>query len=201
MILGQDFPGHNERLDEIYRVVESAWEGNLKRHKGKPVRYLLIAEAAPWTENGRPSYFYEALEGAWVNRILRTFFGKDRPGTDEEAWSKLADRGFLLIDTLPFALKYSTPIRKSDEYLRLLRVSKDHFYEKLNDPRLVFADDLRVALAFIWNGRRVIEAYNSEIEIPPDRKIPLNESLIAADGSGYTSSRLLGDMWELPKLA
>jgi hypothetical protein len=87
MILGQDFPGHNERLDEIYRVVESAWEGNLKRHKGKPVRYLLIAEAAPWTENSRPSYFYEALQGAWVSRILRTFFGEERPVSDEEAWT------------------------------------------------------------------------------------------------------------------
>jgi hypothetical protein len=201
MILGQDFPGHNERLDEIYRVVESAWEGNLKRYKGKPVRYLLIAEAAPWTENGRPNYFYEALKGAWVNRILHTFFSKDRLGTDEEAWSKLADMGFLLIDSLPFARTYTTPFRRGDEYLRLLHVSKDHFYEKLNNPGLILADDLKVALAFIWNGRRVIQAYDGEIELPHGRKIPLNESLIAADRSGYTSSLLLRDIWGLPKPA
>lgn len=199
MILGQNFSGQDERLDEIYRVVESAWERNLNRLKGKSIQYLLIAEAAPWTESGPPSYFYEALKGAWVSRILSTFFGEDRPGTDEEAWSELADRGFLLVDSLPFALRYTTRFRQGNKYLRLLRVSKDHLYAKLNNPELIWSEDLKLALAFKWNGRRVIEAYDGEIQLLSGRKFLLNKDLIVADESNYTSPLLLRKIWGLPE--
>lgn len=53
-----------DRLEEIFAVTEQAWERNLSRLVGVPVRYLLIAEAAPWTDAGKkPSYFYETLGG------------------------------------------------------------------------------------------------------------------------------------------
>src|SRR5688572_7555437 len=93
-LFGRDFiVDRAHRLEEIFAVTEQAWERNLSRLQSVPVRYLLIAEAASWTDAGK-IYFYETPNGAWVGRILRTFcidkFER------EDALAKLARRGFLL---------------------------------------------------------------------------------------------------------
>jgi hypothetical protein len=87
-----------DRLEEIFAVTEQAWERNLSRLEGVPIRYLLIAEAAPWTDAGnRPSYSHAILGGSWVGRVLQAFDVSERG----DALAKLAQRGFLLADTLP----------------------------------------------------------------------------------------------------
>jgi hypothetical protein len=188
-----------KRLEEIHEVVELAWERNIARIKDKPIRYLLVAEAAPWTPNGNhPRYFYESLNGAWVGRVLRAFFGQHRFDTDEESWSELANRGFLLVDTLPFALKYITRVRRGSNYLNLLKASKEYFIEKLNHPKITWDENVKAAFAFRWNGLRVMEAYGSEARLPNGHEMSFDESLIAADGSGYTSTSRLCDIWGLP---
>jgi hypothetical protein len=185
------------RLNQILECTELAWERNIKRFRHEPVRYLLIAEAAPWTTTGIPRYFYESLKGAWVSRILKTFFGELRPDTDEEAWMQLANKGFLLVDTLPFALQYRTPVRRGADYLKLLQVSQAHFFEKLNNKNLTWADDTKIALAFKWNGRRMIEALRLRDNLPNGCQ-KLDEALIAVDGSGYTNTQKLRELWVLP---
>jgi hypothetical protein len=193
------------RLDHIFQVTELAWERNVQRFDNKEVRYLLIAEAAPWTANGHPSYFYESLSGNWVVRVLKAFFKDYRPEPPETVaefteriLSGLADKGFLLVDVLPFALKYTTTIRKGNDYLELLKTCTPYFYEKLNDPRFNWAEDTRIALAFSWNGRRIIEAYAGHITLPSARNVPVDETSIATDGSNYTSPQMLREIWALP---
>ena len=184
------------RLDEIFDVTEDAWKRNLSRLDGKAIQYLLIAEAAPWTDPGNhPRYFYETLDGAWVMRILRAFCVDARER--EDALRELANRGFLLVDTLPFALPYTTQMRRRPKYLQLLRVSQDYFLHKICDERLQWSDDLRVALAFKWHGRRTIEACLGAINLSAGRQIPLNEQQIAADNSGYTSTPMLRERFAL----
>lgn len=194
-LLGSDgYRKQLPRLEEIFKFTELAWEHNIKRLQGKTIKYLLIAEAAPWTATGIPRYFYGSLKGPWVARILKTFFEK-RPNTDEEAWAMLANRGFLLVDTLPFALNY-TRIRNGPDYLKLLRESKDHFLKKLNHPNLCWAPDMKIAFAFKLNGSKVIDIYD-KITLPNRCEIKLNEEMISADRSGYTNTQLLCNIWEI----
>jgi hypothetical protein len=194
-LLDPDIHNQLDRLNEIYNHVEKSWERNIKRLNGKNVQYLLIAEAAPWTPNGMPiRYFYSSPDGAWSRRILKTFI--DPSGSDNKnALSKLADEGFLLLDTLPFALKYSTNIRQGDDYFTLLKASKKHFIEKLNQISL--DEKVKVAIAFKWNGKKVIEAYDGKIELKNGPEIKLSEDQIAIDGSNYTSTQRLREIFDL----
>ncbi len=202
-LLTPDIRNQLDRLDEIFQHVENSWKVYLERHRDKEIRYLLIAEAAPWTASGtQHRYFYTAPEGAWARRILKTFLGQHRYDTDTSL-SMLADNGFLLVDTLPFALKYSTRIRMGDDYFQLLKASKDHFINKLNNSGLTWHEDVKVALAFRCNGYRVIEAYGRKIELLDGAQkitLGLNESQIAADDSNYTSTRRLREIYGLPDL-
>jgi hypothetical protein len=189
--LDEDLP----RLEEIFKSTELAWKRNLTRFKGKPVKYLLIAEAAPWSTTETPVYFYNELNGSWVSRILKTFFGDHRPISNEDAWDQLAERGFLLIDNLPFALKYNTKIRKGPYYLHLMQASRAHFFKKINCSDIVWGDVTRIALAFKWNGQRMIDAYKDTY---PDDQPILTKKMIVADKSGYTNTHLLRELWSLP---
>ncbi len=49
------------RLDYIFRIAEGKWLENLRRLKGNRVKYLLLAEAPPWTEAGEVSYLSPTL--------------------------------------------------------------------------------------------------------------------------------------------
>ena len=188
---------HLPRLNDIFKVCESAWERNIARLENRRIRYLLIAEAAPWTDEGiHPRYFYETLDGAWGGRVIRAFF-EVRPGSIEQCLQALAQEGFLLVDTLPFAMRYSTTLRKTATYLRLLSATRQYFLSKLGDPRIPWSADTRVAIAFRWHGLRVIEAYREGIRLPSGQLIVFNENQIASDGSGYTNSDLLKKIWKI----
>lgn len=185
------------RLDQIFRVTESAWERNVARLNGKPIQYLLIGEAAPWTQIGnQPRYFYETPSGPWVKRILKVFL--KNPSSDAETTlSNLADRGFLLVDTIPFALQYTSRIRRGPTYLQLLLASRNYFLGKLQDPRLTWSTSLKVALAFRLNGIRTVDAYAGGIELRSGLRLLFDENQIAVDGSNYTSTNKLRDIWAL----
>jgi hypothetical protein len=71
--------GRIQLLDEIFTVAEKTWDQNLQRLSGRKVKYLLIAEAPPWTESGLVKYFYSTCDGAWVNRVWKAFFDIQKP--------------------------------------------------------------------------------------------------------------------------
>lgn len=51
------------RLNDIYRACEQAWEKNLNsRLRNTEIKYLLIGEAAPWTQNDKIRYFYTTFD-------------------------------------------------------------------------------------------------------------------------------------------
>jgi hypothetical protein len=185
------------RLEKIFSVTEAAWERNLRRLPGIKIRYLLIAEAAPWTESGCPQYFYNNPSGPWVGRILRAF-NLNRPAGNEATLLELARSGFLLIDTLPFAMPYRSKMRKKEDYCELLKASTKFFSTKLNDDRIKWSDDLRTALAFRLHGMATIRAYDGEIALPGDRRQALRKEQIAVDRSNYTSAERLQAIWRLP---
>jgi hypothetical protein len=162
--------------------------------KKKTIQYLLIAEAAPWTKPGRhPRYFYERLDG--FGCILSAF---DAPTHDAEAaLSFLADRGFLLVDTLPFAMPYSKKkARERPAYLPLIKASHDYFLGKLHDRRVQWSDHVRVALAFEVHGSKTIEAYSGGIDLPSGR-VPISEDDIAVNAAHYTCAQELRRVFQL----
>jgi len=160
------------------------------------VKYLLIAEAAPWTESGVVRYFYNTCDGSWVNRIWRTFFDSPKPADVGEALSNFANRGFLLIDSLPFAENFSGR-RTRDRYQKLVNSCSSFILEKINNDRIEWADDVRVGLAFKINGMAVIESLPEGIRFPTGQWVRLTGKLICADGSGYTSPTLLRSVFGL----
>ena len=190
----RDIGAYRSRLDEIFQVTEQAWDRNLSRLKNKTIQYLLIAEAAPWTEPGRhPRYFYERLDG--LGCILSAF---DAPTHDAEAaLSFLADRGFLLVDTLPFAMPYSEKkARGRPAYLPLIKASQDYFLGKLHDRSLQWSDHVRAALAFEVHGSKTIEAYSGGIDLPSGR-VPISKDDIAVNPAHYTCAHELRRVFRL----
>lgn len=179
-----------QRLDLIHSTAETMWNQNLSRLTGIKIKYLLIGEAPPWTESGPVRYFYNTCDGAWVNRIWKTFFDCRKPDNVEEALSNLADRGFLLIDSLPFAENFSGK-RTGEGYQKLVKSCSSILSEKINNDRIEWADNVRIGLAFKVNGRAVIESLPDGIRLPTAQLIEFSDKLICADGSGYTSPALL----------
>lgn len=178
------------RLDEILRVTEAKWEGNLQRLSGIKVKYLLIAEAPPWTGSGVVRYFYNTCNGPWVDRIWRTFFDFPKPTDPEKPLKRMAEIGFLLVDSLPFAENFSDR-RSRKIYRQLVKSCSPLLLERINDTRIEWADDVRAALAFKLNGLAVMESLPDGIRFPTGQSIRLTNELICADGSGYTSPTLL----------
>jgi hypothetical protein len=176
-----------KRLLEIFNNTEESWQKNLKRLTNKKVVNILIAEAAPWSESGIPRYFYNKIESSYHKKIWRAFFPYTSiPLDDEKAFKMLANKSFLLIDTIPFSMNYTG--KRDNAYLEIIYNSLEWWLEKLNSSELQFYPKVNIAFAFKVNGRAVIRATNGQLKLKNGQTIRLSENLIAADGSGYTNS-------------
>lgn len=188
--------GKLTRLNYIFEIAEGKWLENLQRLKGNRVKYLLLAEAPPWTEAGEVSYFYNTFSGQWVATVWHAFFPLERLTPDIDlGLSKLANQGFLLVDTLPFSMKYPSSKRKSPIYFNLIRECLPFLFGKIANPEIEWASEVRVALAFKLNGLAVIDALPNGLVLPNKQIIKLTANQIASDGSGYTNSEKLRNMW------
>ena len=183
------------RLNEIFIKCEKKWQENLDRLKGIEVKYLLIAEAAPWTAEGEVRYFYNTFDGNWVKRIWYAFYDTPFPDDMECGLNCLAKKQFLLIDSLPFSMKYSSYYRKKPLYSELVQSCSDYLIEKLNNKKLKWSKSVKLALAFKLNGKAIINAFPDGIDLPNGQTIKLCRSLIATDASNYTNSNMLKDIW------
>ena len=128
-----------ERLNSIFLETEAKWQENLNRLERTPVKYLLLAEAPPWTERGEVRYFYNTFKGNWVRSIWRAFSPTEELPSDVNfGLGKLADKGFLLIDTLPFAMKYPSTKRRSPLYQRLVAECIPFLTQKIRNHNIIY---------------------------------------------------------------
>lgn len=179
------------RLKEIFQSTESTWANNIERFKDKPVKYILIGEAPPWSETGIPRYFYNQIESKLHKSIWNTIFPLlSVPKDCKNSYDMLADEGFLLIDTLPYSMDYSGK-RQKTAYSDLLYNSVNWWTKKLENENLILAKNIKLAFAFRINGLKIIQSLNYKLELRNGQIITLNENIIAADGSGYTSPQKL----------
>ena len=184
------------RLNDIYNYTEVKWEENIQRYiaHGTEIQYLLVGEAAPASE-GEVSYFYNKCETSWCRRVTSTFFDNHCPPRRLETEGQLdglASYGFALIDILPFAVKYSSQERDSVYYMNMIRLcAKGYFLKHINDPRLKWGKDVKVAFAVPKTCTAAKHALGGGFTLPNNQKIEISPALIGTDGTNYPSGKVL----------
>jgi len=187
---------YSKRIHEIFKLTEKKWLENAKQVK--KINYLLIAESAPWSNfDDEINYFYSNLHGNWCQRILSTFDLNPESGVDHNLHS-LAEKGFLMIDTLPIAFTYSeSSLRNGVFYELLVNSFGDYWMEKLSNINSTWNNDLKVAFAFQVNGKAVMKMLNYKLLLTGKVNVKLSERMIASDGSGYTNPTKLRRIFNL----
>jgi len=193
----------SDRLNEIYFSCASAWNKNIERLRNKQVKYLLIAEAAPWSEGDSVQYFYKTFDKdirgrpiQWIRSLWKVFYPIPPPNDIEQCLLMLADMGFLLVDSIPFALNYKS-YRNRYEYKELVRSCSEFITTQLLCDIIDWSDKCMVALAFKLNGLAVIESFHNGIALPNGQNLAFSETKIAATGSGFPTRNSLSKVWEI----
>ena len=192
------------RLNSIYRDCESAWEKNLDRLKNIKIKYLLIGEAAPWTQEDGIRYFYKTFDSGkdkrgndkpvnWIRGVWNAFYDDSPPEDVDSSLNMLANKQFLLVDSLPFAMQYTAKIRNTESYAKLVSSCCEYLSSKINKIRL--SNDVKIAIAFKLNGERIIDACSQKIKLPSGQV--LNSKMIAATGSGFPTCSSLKKIWHI----
>lgn len=185
------------RLEEIFDYAEARWREYAARLQGGRVKYLMIAEAPPWSSGGRPEYALDPdSRPRLIMSALRPAFRLGLVGSGV-ALTQLAQRGFLLVDCAPFAMAYSGK-RNRVAYGNLIRLLVSSFLQdKLNSSGLSFADDLRIAFAFKMPAQAVLRT--AECLTIGGRQYPLSSDMIAVNEANNPDSRRLRVLFGLPQ--
>lgn len=163
-------------LKRLYNKTETDWKVNIGRYSNKKeIKYLLICEAPSKTG----AYFYSNTKTSLFTKVWNTFFINPVCSNQNNAYQCLANEGFLLIDSLPFAMKYTSSQRKKDAYSNLVKNCLPWWLNKLNN-NFTFANDLKIAFGFKLNAMCIINTTNGSICLGGINHI-INCSQIAAD--------------------
>lgn len=199
-ILGKLFPKkvfdlkEIQRLEANYTKNHGLWEGNLNANfNGTQVKYLLICEAPP--ESG--DYFYSNEEVAPLLRsVYRVFYHSVPRNIQANLLSNLAEKGFLLIDTLPYAMNYSNH-RFNPEYYNLIDACLKWWLNNLKE--INFSEDLKIAFGFNQNALNVMIAlshYNQPHKLQGFcSNNSLTPKLIAQSSAGQPTTRRLKEIF------
>lgn len=179
-------------IKSLLEETEFCWNKNLDRLNGRIVERILIGEA-PCSGDGVSEYFYKMIFNSYHLKIWKGLYPETPLPDQVKAYEMLADKGFLLVDSIPFSLKYAGKRDKKD-YSLLLKNGVNWMVQKLSDKRINYTDDVKVAFSYKANGLKVMEALDGKLPLKKGQSVVLSPSQIAADGSGYTNSRLLGEI-------
>lgn len=186
------------RLNAVSEYTEQKWLEYVEGIRGKPVNYLLIAEAPPETADNPPLYFLDPVcsPRTLMRAVSSAFFG--RKSTDGAATlASLAGRGFLMVDSIPFAMKYTSSRRSSLAYSRLVAMAaRTYMQTKLALASLSWSDDLRIAFSVRLNARCVMAALQHALQLG-EREFCLSDDMIATDRSNYPCGNILREVFRL----
>jgi hypothetical protein len=188
------------RLREIYYYTEEKWHAYVKQVPEGVVRYVLIAEAPPWSHDGTPKFLLDPASriGPYMG-ALRQAFPQARRGSSADTLKVLAGHGFLLLDSIPFAMKYPSKERSSQKYVNLLRLTtKTYLQAKIDASRLTWAPGLRVAFAVSLNARAIVKASGGQLSFGGNLH-PVSTDQIAVNGAGYPDCKKLRYLYEIDR--
>ena len=181
-----NIPQQRPDLTNIHQNTEKSWKANIHRYPGeKLIKFLLICEAPPITGK----YFYSDVNTYLFKQVWKAFFTNPVCPNPNDAYQCLADRGFLLIDTLPFPVKYQSRHRKKPAYYNLISVCLPWWLNKLNS-NYKFDFNLKIAFGFKLNALSIIKASNGRIHLNGVPH-PLSSNMIAKSGSGQPTASIL----------
>ena len=180
-------PAH---LNTVYGVTEEKWEENVQRlvKNNTYIKYLVIGEAAPETLAGEVSYFYNNCHGSWCKALVEGVIPWHQvPADTEQKFEELARRQFLLADTMPFAINYSVANRRGKKtYKELVKMcANSYLRKKLFDPRLKWADEVKVAFGVKKNAMAMIDAFPNGFSLPNGQVINFSLDMVATTEANY----------------
>jgi hypothetical protein len=203
------------RLEKIFCTTEALWKDRVSLIPNKEVKFLLIGEAPPWTKSGNINYIYnpETKPSIFLQAICKAFFKKliyEEIGV-QETLTMLGDRGFLLCDSIPFAMSYSDPsamndssdhkrnIRNREYYRKLIKMtSRSYLQPKLSNSGINWSNNIKVAFAVFMNGKSLIEALNSKLNLGNGLTLSIDTDHIAVNKAWYPCSNELRRIYEIP---
>ena len=144
----EDLFGHTEvqvrlpRLNDIFNRAENAWRNYVAQIPNGRVKYLLIAEAPPWSVTGvAPQYVLDpsSRPRTLMRALRKAFLPPNGQLKSADALAEFARQSFLLVDSIPFAMDYS-PKRGAPNYDKLVGLSARSFLqETLKSSSLVWS--------------------------------------------------------------
>jgi len=193
-----------DSLMERLKSAEEHWEINRKRYNNSTgnaegngsscIKYLLICEAPPISGK----YFYKSTNDYLFKQVWKCFFGNQPICSNPyNAYHCLANIGFLLVDSLPFPIKYTSYNRKKPAYKKMIDKYLPVWVDNLN-KNFTFCADLKIALGFKLNALAIINASPNGINLSGIQR-PINSNMIAASGAGQPTSNLLAQKFEINK--
>jgi hypothetical protein len=123
------FDDDMEQMKKLAKDCHDFWLNQVKSFKGSSIKYILIGEAPPFSEDDVAYVYNPASKNTqWQTRILNAF-GIDEK-SKEDAFAKLRDEGFLLIDLFPYPAKFGE-VDHGQAYKELIDLSVEHYLPKL----------------------------------------------------------------------
>ena len=190
-------------LNRIYAITEGKWEENVQRlmKYNSCIKYLMIGEAAPRTLEGEINYLYNNFKGSWCTGIEEGFLlsQQDSAGIGQKL-AKLAQRQFLLVNTMPFSVNYNNPnnYRNKIAYKELVELcAHSYLRDKLFDPRLQWDSDVKIAFGVKKNAEAMIESFPNGFHLPSGQKVNFTLDFVVSDATNYPHAERLCDVFGL----
>jgi hypothetical protein len=143
-----------EQMKKLAKDCHDFWLNQVKSFKGSSIKYILIGEAPPFSEDDVAYVYNPASKNThWQTRILKAFSIDEE--SKEDAFAKLRDEGFLLIDLFPYPAKFNK-VHGRKAYKELIDLSVEHYLPKLLqllDDKL--NKDVKVAFAMKRFGHHI----------------------------------------------
>jgi hypothetical protein len=178
-----------EQMKKLAKDCHDFWLNQVKSFKGSSIKYILIGEAPPFSEDDVAYVYNPASKNThWQTRILKAFSIDEE--SKEDAFAKLRDEGFLLIDLFPYPAKFNK-VHGRKAYKELIDLSVEHYLPKLLqllDDKL--NKDVKVAFAMKRFGHhinRVLEKDDGVKGYDIFSKDKLNWKLENKAGKTYTN--------------
>ncbi len=183
------------RLREIYEYTEAKWRAYAGQIPQGVVRYVLIAEAPPWSREGRPQFWLDPKSDVQLSP-LRHVFCQTRLDPYAHVLEVAAKHGFLILESIPFAMKYSGK-RASPRYNDLLRLTtKTYLQAKIDASSLTWSPSLRVAFSLKRNACAIISARGGQLSFAGNLHVVSTEQ-IAVNRAGFPDAKKLRDLYKI----
>ena len=185
------------RLEEIYYFTEARWWDYVKKLHNTPIRYVAIGEAPPWSAVGHPLYILDPDSADTRYRgALRFAFRCAKNDPVPQVLDRLAESGLLWLDSIPFALEYTSAQRRKSKYRALVWLTlQNYVLPKVAACSLKFAASAKIAFALRLNAEAIFR--NARQLLIGGHKFHLSESLIVADASGYPNGPRMREVFGL----